>query len=163
MDNLTLLRYLKTPQARQEFISKYGDDWICFDGADYISNLLGKYRKKVLYADGKHVLLCLRDFVQVNTGDYFVELNTPFESHHFIIRMDNQHVVIFNSYGGVDKFCAKKFLKLKWIDELSNSHPTVAEYANRWGLHENNIYTLNTHVNAQILDVTVEKIENTLL
>lgn len=160
MDNLTLLRYLRSQQAIDEFTSKYGDEWVCFDGAKYISDLLGNSREMVLYAKGKHALKCLEYFLMVNSGDYFVELNTRFESHHFVIRMDNTNVVIFNSYGGVYKFCAKKFDKLTWIEELSSTNPTVREYADRWGLQEGDIFTHNTHINAEIFDVQVEKIEN---
>lgn len=127
-----LINYLHfVPEYKEEY-----DYFICFNGADYIANLVktdtsrwdsvkmddDHLKDMTVHEDGTYKSIykipcidsCILD------GIYFISTTHTEESHDFVIAVIGSILYVLNTYGGREKIYIGKFYKDIWISRFNN-------------------------------------------
>jgi hypothetical protein len=91
--------------------------YICFNVADYIA-MLWNGNVTMLYSNSKE--LSLDEFYNLSNRDgvYLCNVDTPIEGHAFVLYIKGNDMILYNSYGGIDRIYTLNTNTKEWFDEF---------------------------------------------
>lgn len=97
-----------------------GSVLICFDGAIYISNFFISSKPSLRDVSANlpemDVMKCTPKDIYGLRGMYIFSLNMNVESHGFVLYITDDHITVYNTYGGCNRFYIERFEREEWID-----------------------------------------------
>lgn len=110
--------------------------YICFRGAEAIvSAWVTNPPMIVLNYPNYRMTPIVPEQLRYLYGVYIFELGMKYESHGFVLHMDDHKITVYNTYGGVEGFFIKTFNRDSWLHDFL-SFPNLSVEAQKQNYHK---------------------------